>query len=97
MVDIGQAKTEIKGDKGLNFITTAHIARGEPGGTHPLNGQLLNGYTVRQLNHTHPESSESSKSDNKYKTEVSRIYKNRGTKVPQFNIYFVPEKTKIPY
>ncbi|MEG1313733.1 MAG: JAB-like toxin 1 domain-containing protein [Bacilli bacterium] len=81
----------------MNFITIGHKASREPGGSYLLNGQLRNGYTVRQLNHTHPASSESSKSDNKYKTEVSRIYKNRGTKVPQFNIYFVPEKTKIPY
>lgn len=86
MVDIGQAKTGTEGNKGLNFITTGHKASREPGGSYLLNGQLRNGYTVRQLNHTNPASSESSDSDNKYKAEVSRFYKNRGIKVPQFNI-----------
>ena len=53
-VEIGQAMTGIEGDKGLNFITTGHQRGSEPGGTHLLNGQLRNGYTVRELNHTHP-------------------------------------------
>ena len=81
----------------LNFITTGHKASREPGGSYLLNGQLRNGYTVRQLNHTHPASSESSDSDNKYKAEICRKYTKIGLKVPLFNIYFVQEKTKIPY
>lgn len=45
--------TGIAGDKGLNFITTWHDEGSEPGMTALLNGQLFNGYTIRELNHNH--------------------------------------------
>lgn len=78
MVEIGQAKTGIEGDKGLNFITTGHVSRREPGSSFILSGQLFYGYTVRELNHTHPVNPTPSRADNRYKTQVSDFYRNRG-------------------
>lgn len=96
MVEIGQAKTGIEGDKGLNFITTGHARGREPGGSYLLTGQLFNGYTVRELNHTHPIST-SVIGDIPYKTQVSDFYRSRGMRVPNFNIYHVPTRSTIPY
>ena len=53
-VEWGHAMTGIAGDKGLNFITTGHDEGSEPGMTALLNGQLKYGYTVREINHSHP-------------------------------------------
>lgn len=97
MVEIGQAKTGVEGAKGLNFITTGHERRSEPGSSYILSGQLFYGYTVRELNHTHPVTPKSSSSDNLYKIQVSSFYRSRGIGVPNFNIYHVPTRTIIPY
>lgn len=97
MVEVGQAKTGIERDKGLNFITNGHTRRSEPGSSYILSGQLFYGYTVRELNHTHPITPVPSSSDNLYKTQVSNSYRSRGMGVPNFNIYHVPTRTTIPY
>ncbi|MCH6202198.1 hypothetical protein MMU07_21655, partial [Aquiflexum sp. LQ15W] len=53
-VEWSQAKTGIEGDKGLNFLTTGHVEYTEPGIAALINGQLSEGYTIRELNHNHP-------------------------------------------
>lgn len=53
-VEWSQAKTGIEGNKGLNFITTSHEISGEAGMNNLYSGQLYSGYTVRELNHSHP-------------------------------------------
>jgi RHS repeat-associated protein len=104
-VEFSQAMTGIAGDKGLNFITTSHEMRKESGMTYLLNGQLLNGYTLRELNHSQPVGMTPSGSDLPgrisgdlgFAKEVKNILKAEGRKIPMFHIYHVPSRTKIPY
>ncbi len=96
-VEISQAMTGIKGDKGLNFITTGHTKAKEPGMTHLLMGQLLNGYTIRELNHSHPYTPNPSTSDKRFASQIKDIMKQRNISVPEFNLYYVPDKQKIPF
>lgn len=96
-VEVSQAMTGVPGDKGLNFITTGHMRAIEPGMTHFLNGQLLHGYTIRELNHSHPYSPNPNNSDIGFATEVSNIMIQRNVPVATFNIYYVPSKQKIPF
>ncbi len=104
MVEVSQAMTGIAGDKGLNFITTAHQGKSEPGITHLLNGQLLHGYTIRELNHTHPIGRTPSgnvapnpRGDLGFKEAVNNYLTSKGMKNPSYNIYHVPSKTKIKF
>lgn len=53
-VEWSQAKTGVEGDKGLDFLTTGHIDYAEPGMSGLINKQLSGGYTIRELNHNHP-------------------------------------------
>ncbi|MBQ6286595.1 MAG: hypothetical protein IJK73_02935 [Bacteroidales bacterium] len=53
-VEWSQAKTGLAGDQGLNFLTTSHDADRERGMTDLFRGQLYAGYTIRELNHSHP-------------------------------------------
>ena len=67
-MEASHAKCGISGENGLNFITTAHLKpryeidnegdlhkiASEPAMSYFLNGQLLKGYTIRELNHSHP-------------------------------------------
>ena len=96
-VEIGQAKTGIEGNKGLDFITTGHQERQDPGSSYLLAGQLYYGYTVRELNHTHPVNPVPSSNDLQYKTQVTDVFRSQGLRIPNFNIFYVPTKTLIPY
>ena len=96
-VEVSQAKTGIAGDNGLNFISTAHMEATEPGMTYLLNGQLLHGYTIRELNHSHPYTPNPSSSDYKFASQVSDIMRGRNVPAPAFNLYYVPGKRKIPF
>ena len=93
-VEIGLAQTGIAGDKGLNFITTGHARGSEPGLTYLFKDQLQNGYTIRTITHSHPESNYASKGDKKFVEWIKSIY-NRPL---LFNIYYVPsgEYINIP-
>ena len=109
-IEVSHAKTGIEGDEGLNFITTAHWlpvfheengvlhkTTSEPGMTYLLNCKLLHGYTVRELNHSHPSSPNVSSGDRSFAKQVSDIQKKRGYRVPKFYIYDVSNKKYIPY
>jgi len=104
-VEFSQAMTGIAEDKGLNFITTSHERRKESGMMYLLNGQLLNGYTIRELNHSHPVSRTPSGSDVPgslsgdlgFAKIVKDILRAKGQSIPKFHIYHVPSQTKIPY
>ena len=93
-VEIGLAQTGIAGDNGLNFITTGHARGREPGLTYLFKDQLQNGYTIRTITHSHPESNYASKGDKKFVEWIKSIY-NRPL---LFNIYYVPsgEYINIP-
>ena len=96
-VEISQAMTGVAEDKGLNFITTGHMKATEPGMTYLLRGQLLHGYTIRELNHSHPYTPKPSKSDNGFASQITNIMKQRNVPAPTFNLYYVPGKQKIPF
>jgi RHS repeat-associated protein len=53
-VEWSQAQTGVAGDKGLNFLTTSHDNSTERGMSNLYSGQLYAGYTIRELNHNHP-------------------------------------------
>ena len=53
-VEWSQAKTGFAGDKGLNFLTTSHDEDVERGMSNLYRGQLYAGYTIREMNHSHP-------------------------------------------
>jgi len=96
-VEIGQAKTGIEGNKGLKIITTSHTERQDPGSSYLLAGQLYYGYTVRELNHTHPNNPTASNDDLLYKTQVTNVFRSQGLRIPNFNIFHVPSKRYISY
>lgn len=110
-IEVSHAKTGIEGDKGLNFITTAHLTpmfyydengvlhktASEPGMAHLLENKLLYGYTIRELNHSHPLSSKVSSADERFAKQVKGIQKKSGYHIPKFYIYDVSNKKYIPY
>ena len=110
-IEVSQAKTGIEGDKGLNFITTAHLTpmfhydengvlhktASEPGMTHLLENKLLYGYTIRELNHSHPLSSKVSSADERFAKQIKVIQKKSGYHITKFYIYDVSNKKYIPY
>ena len=95
--EIGQAKTGIAGDKGLNFITTSHERTRESGMSYLLAGQLYRGYTIRELNHSHPQSMNPSSGDRGFVRDVTNTLSGQGLRIPNFNIWHVPSKTLIPF
>ena len=109
-IEVSHAKTGKEGEEGLNFITTAHLSpvfhdengilhktASEPGMTYLLNGKLLHGYTIRELNHSHPLSSKVSSADENFANQVKDIQKKNGYHIPKFYIYVVSSKKYIPY
>ena len=110
-IEVSYAKTGKEGDKGLNFITTSHVTpmshydengvlhktASEPGMTHLLENKLLYGYTIRELNHSHPLSSKVSSADENFANQVKDIQKKNGYHIPKFYIYVVSSKEYIPF
>lgn len=96
-VEIGLAQTGIKGDKGLNFITTGHIAGKEPGGSYIMSDRLYYGYTTRTLIHSHPKSDYASLKDLQYKFQVNTVLQKQKLSIPIYEIFYVPTNTYIKY
>lgn len=106
-VEIGQIMTGLEGDKGLNFITTSHTERREAGLMKLIRGQIGYGYTIREVNHSHPIKNfpsgltGSDEQGNGGDMEAIKLLTNSmiscGAKVASFHIYHVPTKRKIPY
>lgn len=101
-VEVGQIMTGIEGDAGLNFITTSHTARREYGMSNLIRGQVGYGYTVREINHSHPNSAYPSGLRNRNgdigaATIYTEAYRRAGQNIPNFNIYHVPTGRKIPF
>ena len=88
-VEWSQAKNGISGEKGLNFITSSHHKDHEAGMTDLINKQLRFGYTIRELNHSHPSNTASPSGlkdrtdDIAFATEVQEVIGQK----PSFNIY----------
>ncbi|MDR0796883.1 MAG: hypothetical protein LBE79_12685 [Tannerella sp.] len=96
-VEFSHAMTGVAGDRGRNYITTSHEARRESGMSHLLQGQLFNGYTIRELNHSHPVTAGPGDSDLRFTDWVTGRLQNQGLTIPCFNIYHVPTRQKIPF
>lgn len=74
-----------------------HKTASEPGMTHLLENKLLYGYTIRELNHSHPLSSKVSSADERFAKQIKVIQKKSGYHIPKFYIYDVSNKKYIPY
>ncbi len=101
-VEFSHIMTGESGDKGLNFLTTSHEQQRESGMMHLVNGQLRNGYFIREYNHSHPYSDFPSglrtrTSDMGFINSISDINRFWGTKEPKYHIYHVPTKKLIEY
>jgi RHS repeat-associated protein len=102
-VEMGQAKTGIEGENGLNFITTSHEAGSESGLPSFAYGRLNYGYTIREITHSHPISDYASQADISTKSnilsnlEIAKEYGLQNGQIPIFRIYHVPTKTYITY
>ena len=100
-VEWGHAKTGIAGEKGLNFITTSHSEITEYGFGYVYNNRLRYGYTIRELNHNHPEkpgknNSQASEADYNAAHRINEYLQNRGLPKAKYNIY-TKSKTYSPY
>ena len=86
-----------KGYNGLNFITTGHMRGSEPGFKYLFEGQLVNGYILRNIIHSHPVGKNAGRND---VIQIGNIRDNlqpRGIPMPFFFIYHVPTKSYKPY
>ena len=96
-VEWSHIKTGEEGGNAQNFITTSHGVKEERGGYHLWENRLRFGYTVREMNHSHPnripipsgmpETSQYGKGDISFATTISNHYSGKGINPPLFNVY----------
>ena len=96
-VEWSHIKTGKEGGNAQNFITTSHSKKDEKGSSHLWSNRLKYGYTVREMNHSHPSgipipsgmpgTAQFSKGDISFATTVSRHYNRKGINPPMFNVY----------
>jgi len=86
-LEFSLAQTGIKGNKGLNFVTTSHESSRESGMGLLIKGQLQNGYTIRMLMHSHPEKIGPSGKDLEFSSVVTKMMLYNKLVVPEFMIY----------
>lgn len=111
-VEWSQAKTGIEGDRGLNFMTTSHEQTTERGMSYLYSGQLYNGYTIREMNHSHPSNTAYPSGsfihpvtgagvgewgDVGFSRSITNNRQKNGLNVPTFNIYLPGSKSYISY
>ncbi len=111
-MEVSHIKCGVAGDKGLNFVSTAHFKpiteTREDGSVHRIasepsqsclwNGRLRYGYTVREINHSHPMTKDPSTSDVLMASQIREIYSSiRHAPAPSLNIYYVKDGQYYPY
>ncbi len=111
-IEVSHIKSGIEGEKGLNFVSTAHFKpitevkedglvhriASEPSLSYLWNGRLQYGYTIREINHSHPLSAEPSDSDLRFTSRIRQIYSDiKKTQAPNFSIFYVKENRYIPF
>ena len=110
-IEASHAKCGISGENGLNFITTAHLKpryeidnegdlhkiASEPAMSYFLNDQLLKGYTIRELNHSHPFTDKKTDNDKRFASQIRNILGKKKENIPIFNIYHVKTNTYIRF
>ena len=109
-IEVAHFQCGLDGDKGLNFISCAHekpyrdIRDGESciistdrSLWYLFSGQLKYGYTIRAINHSHPDETFASPADISCKLRISDYLKKNGRTIPKFSIYHVPTGEYITY
>ena len=105
-VEWSQAKTGIEGDNGLNFLTTSHMEKSEHGMTQLYNGQLRNGYSIRELIHNHPsnkarpsglDGKKGGNGDIGFCVTITNNHIKKHLNVPIFKIYTINPPLYIKY
>lgn len=96
-VEWSQAKTGIE-NSGTNFITSSHESDVDNGIMYLINNQLKNGYTIRSINHSHPNNSPyPSGLDSDYGDIAFSKWVTSATKQsPKFGIY-IPQSGQYVY
>lgn len=95
LVEFSHIKTGVEGDKGLNFVTTSHDERKDRSMGMLWANQLNYGYTLREINHSHPTNAKASNPDKDASIYINSKY-DRSRK-PTYNIFFVPQRKYIPF
>ncbi len=99
-IEIGHIKCGIEGESGLNFVVNSHqkpsfyistdgknhMRSSEPAQSYLWNGQLKYGYTIREMNHSHPNSPNPSSADQSFRTQLKTLY---GKNAPKTKIWVV--------
>ena len=96
-VEFSLAQTGIKGDSGVNYITTGHMKLQEPGMSMLLKSELLYGSTIRSLMHSHRDSYEPSKGDIDFACYITNKLLKMKSSVPDFIIYNTKSKILINF
>ena len=96
-VEWSHTMTGVEGDKGLNFLSTSHTPHIEVGISKTWTNQLGRGYTIREMNHSHPVSSKASNLDKKFKKTIVDYNTKMGYGIPTFSIYHIPKNKYLPY
>ena len=95
--EVSHIKTGLAGDKGLNFISCGHVIGSEPGMSRLYNTQLINGFNIREMIHSHPLADYAGKGDKKFKTDIVKNCLIDKIPIPVFSIYHVPSGTYIKF
>ena len=98
-IEFGLAMTGIEGAKGLDFVTTSHSSKREYGQSYLFRDQLLKGYTIRELRHSHPTSYFASEGDMSFKRWVIQSMQRSGysRKTPFFVVYSALYHTSLTF
>ena len=96
-VEWSHIKTGKEGGNAQNFITTSHSETSEKGGYHLWENRLKYGYTVREMDHSHPSgipipsgmpgTSQFGRGDILFATVISDYYNEKSKTPPLFNVY----------
>ena len=111
-MEVSHIKCGLEGDKGLNFVSTAHFIpyteiredgsshriAAEPSQACLLKGRLQHKYTIREINHSHPLTANPSRNDLQFASQIRKLYSNaKHTVAPSLNIYYIKENKYIPF
>lgn len=111
-MEVSHIKCGLEGDKGLNFVSTAHFIpyteiredgsshriAAEPSQACLLKGRLQHKYTIREINHSHPLTANPSRNDLQFASQIKKLYSNaKHTVAPNLNIYYIKENKYIPF
>ncbi|MBO4588642.1 MAG: hypothetical protein J5711_07095 [Bacteroidales bacterium] len=110
-MEVSHAKCGMEGKRGLNFVSTAHFKpyneiqedgklhhiAAEPSMSYLFLGRLQYGYTIREMNHSHPLKGVPSNSDRLFADQIRDLFSAKHLLPPSFSIYFTKENRYIPY